>query len=273
MREYLAKPEETVEQHTNKLLQFFENFMLLYGNYFIDAEKEQIYFCCKFHDKGKMNPHFQQKIREKKWKLEGEFPHGVLSCAFLDRKQLKEKFGRDFKILYQAIYNHHTRDFSFKDSEINDYIENILKPYLIQDFPDLVLDTKCHSLGRIGGETDNPSDNLVKYFRIKGMLNKFDYAASASLTEETYADGAELPPRDPSAFVQSYIQKHFNANLNGCQKYMAENQDKNLLVVASAGSGKTEGALLWAGGNKTFYTLPLKVSIDDIYKMLSENGY
>ena len=46
---------------------------------------------------------------------------------------------------------------------------------------------------------------------------------------------------------------------------MYENKDNNIVVVASTGSGKTEGAFLWADDSKVFYTLPLQVSINAIY--------
>lgn len=273
MREYLAKPNETVEQHTQRLLSLFDEFMLLYGNHFSEKEKEMIRYACKMHDEGKKNPHFQQKIREGKWQISGEYPHGVLSCAFMDKAWLKQKFGDDYLILYQAIYNHHTRDFNFSDKEIADYIKNHLKPYLLQNFSHLALDELSHTYGRLE-KVKNDDENIKKYFLVKGMLNKFDYAASAIGRDgEVFEKGIEIPPINPSDNIKAYLNKKYNADLNDCQKYMRSNSHKNVIVVASTGSGKTEGSLLWAGENKTFYTLPLKVSTDAIYDRLYQNGY
>lgn len=272
MREYLAKPNETIEQHTQKLIDLYNEFMLLYGEHFTQKEKDVILYVCKMHDLGKQNYHFQKKIKEGNWQIEGEYPHGVLSCAFIDRIKIKKELDDYYKIIYQAIYNHHTRNFDFTDNEINDYIENNLKPYLAEDFPDILLDSKCHCFGKLENMSQTDA-HTVKYFLVKGMLNKFDYAASANIKENISPQGVEIAPYNPSNNVIGYIGSNFNSQLNDCQTYMKDSGDKNIIVVASTGSGKTEGSLLWAGKNKTFYTLPLKVSIDAIYERLYKNAY
>jgi CRISPR-associated endonuclease/helicase Cas3 len=263
-----------VTEHTSKLIEHFNAFMCLYGNFFSAKEQQAIRFACQNHDLGKQNELFQRKLQTGVHMLPGEFPHGVLSCAFLKRRQMKEMFGAEYyKIIYQAIYNHHSRDMGFDDAEVSNYIENKLIPYLKVDFPDLQLEIKGHSIGRLGESLDEDETALCRYFRVKGMLNKFDYAASAR-EEDVYPMGTEFAPVDPSASIKRYFQKEYGGGLNAVQEYMAANADKNIVVVASTGSGKTEGALLWAGSTKTFYTLPLKVSINAIFDRLTkENGY
>ena len=59
-------------------------------------------------------------------------------------------------------------------------------------------------------------------------------------------------------------------SLKPAQSFMINNKDKNLVVVAPTGSGKTEAALLWLNGEKGFYTLPLKVSSNAIYNRVRE---
>jgi CRISPR-associated endonuclease/helicase Cas3 len=313
MKEFLAKSNgELLETHIKKVLSHFNDFMSIYDDFFNETEKEAIRIACEKHDEGKKNPEFQEKIREKTsneskknsenpGKIEnkvsnagernseitekignktakayGEIPHGVLSCAFLDEDELGKKFSNDddwdyFIAVYQAIYNHHTRNFNFSEPEVNDYIENKLKEYLKDDMDIGELNVKSHSYGKLKKQNGVSSNYLYKYFRVKGLLNKFDYAASA--VDETYLDGVERAPIDPSDKVRGYLKRKYNAELNKCQRYMAEHSDENLVVTASTGSGKTEGALLWAGKAKTFYTLPLKVSIDAIFLRLRDNGY
>ena len=114
------------------------------------------------------------------------------------------------------------------------------------------------------------------------MLNKIDYAASTYLynKKDTGLDTLELTPDDASKYIENAfkIKKEKDKNItfpNKVQEFMGkeENKDKNIIVVASTGIGKTEGALLWAGDSKTFYTLPIKVSINAIYKRIWDENY
>ena len=51
---------------------------------------------------------------------------------------------------------------------------------------------------------------------------------------------------------------------------MLNHKNDNLIIKASTGIGKTEGALVWIGNNKGFFTLPLRVSINSIYDRVVE---
>ena len=63
---FLAKsqPIQTIEEHTNKLLELFEDFKKIYKNKFKEEEKELdlIWLACKYHDIGKINSRFQNRI-------------------------------------------------------------------------------------------------------------------------------------------------------------------------------------------------------------------
>lgn len=261
MTVYKAKPDQTLEEHIAKAEAMFEQFVNAYGKYFSFKELESIKFAIKHHDDGKKNPHFQKKINEGKYTVEGEIPHGILSCAFIDFNQLVLEFDEDYaKAILRAIYNHHNRKFP-SDQEILGYINNYLVSYF---------DQKIHFFVEsiIQGNLRNKRLKDEDYWRfavIKGMLNKIDYAASSN--DQTYSQGVELPAID----VFKNVLKKFEPN--PCQQYMQKYRDNNIIVIASTGSGKTEGALLWAGENKTFYTLPLKVSIDGLYTRFIKNNY
>lgn len=49
---------------------------------------------------------------------------------------------------------------------------------------------------------------------------------------------------------------------------MKDNKDENLVVIAQTGMGKTEASLLWLGNNKGFFNLPIRMTINEIYKRL-----
>lgn len=258
---YKAKPNQTLEEHIAKSEALFEQFVKTYGKHFFEQELKSIGFAIKHHDDGKKNPHFQRKITEGKYTVEGEIPHGILSCAFIELKKLIDEFGEDYALaILRAIYNHHNRKLP-SDKEIKNYIYNEMAGYLGKNTV-LYFDTV------IRGNLRNRSLKDEEYWRfavIKGMLNKIDYAASSD--DGTYSQGLELPAIDVSQNVLNKFRP------NPCQQYMQKNSNDNIIVIASTGSGKTEGALLWAGADKTFYTLPLKVSIDAIYSRFIQNEY
>lgn len=274
---------ESIEKHTENLIKLFEDFKSMYEKYFNEKELELIKIACETHDLGKMNYKFQKKIYKsinqnfeinndleklyKELNIE-EIPHGILSCAFLNINELEEKFSEDeIKALSSAIYNHHTRKalnnngLEISATDIKTIVDNDVAFYK-KIYNDKL---KCRYLGvsmNAIKENYNPSYDIWKnYIIIKGMLNKLDYAASA------YDEKIEIQSDDASKKVLGKFKP------NECQEYMLENKDKNVIVIASTGIGKTEGALLWAGNSKTFYTLPLKVSINAIYDRIKENYY
>ena len=94
----------------------------------------------------------------------------------------------------------------------------------------------------------------TKYVKIKGLLNRVDYTASAGITE------IEKNPFDnDNESVDQKVLKKYTTDGNSLadvQKYLYENSDKNIIITASTGIGKTEGALLWTRSNKGFYLYP-----------------
>ena len=90
-------------------------------------------------------------------------------------------------------------------------------------------------------------------------MNKLDYAASAH--EKAEIEGDRKLPRT--------IKNRFQ-NLLPAQQFMSEHKNENLIVIAPTGSGKTEAGLLWIGEEKGFYTLPLKVSSNDIFDRIHD---
>ena len=311
---YLAKSskknqynEESLERHTNKLINLFKDFISKYGEKFTKKEIDLIMLACEKHDLGKLNYKFQKEMY-KKSKLDfkeneeienfykehknlNPIPHGILSCCFINSNELKEKYGfdkYDINVLATSIYNHHNREFNSDDYV--DIFEEIIEKDLKVNAKNYGIEY-CNSIGLSKNKIKNNKIEInieyqynfwLKFIVIKGMLNKIDYAASAYLynKKDTGLDTLELAPDDASKYVENAfkIKKEKDKNItfpNEVQEFMGkeENKDKNIIVVASTGIGKTEGALLWAGDSKTFYTLPIKVSINAIYKRIWDENY
>lgn len=298
----------SIEEHTNKLLELFDYFKNKknYSNKFNDKELNLIEIACKLHDLGKMNYKFQEYI-QKDYPINKELndlynqlnirdiPHGVLSCCFIDIENLKKEFGFDdeyIRVLATAIFNHHNRELLDNNKQriefnrLNKIFNEDLK-YNVEKYNE-IYNKNLHC------EYDGIDENMIKnndckrknyefwlkFIVIKGMLNKIDYAASVCVynkEKRIYEFGINKDDFEMTA-DNSYekVLSKFKENqykLNDCQEFMNNNKDKNIIVVASTGIGKTEGALLWAGDSKTFYTLPIKVSINAIYERIKTRDY
>lgn len=290
---------QTIEEHTNKLIELFNKFKEVYGKYFEKHELELIKIACETHDLGKMNSRFQKKLyksinKEKLFEcdkyIEGlykninikEISHGILSCSFLNIDELEDRFGTDYtEAVVSAVYNHHQRDFSdIKNKDIKEVVNKDLKKYADMYDKNLQCDSFSIQMNVIKEGVDNDYEFWLKFIVIKGMLNKIDYAASVCVynkEKRIYEFGINKDDFEMTA-DNSYekVLSKFKENqykLNDCQEFMNNNKDKNIIVVASTGIGKTEGALLWAEDSKTFYTLPIKVSINAIYKRIWDENY
>ncbi len=265
----LAKSNgETIKEHTDKLFFQYENIIKLYpkARQHCDLIKEAIFY----HDIGKVNTLFQDKI--KGHKNESEIPHGFLSAYVIDFSKLSSFSTEEKKILYTAVKHHHTREDKYKPAQIQEYyhkyMEQNLKLYL--GYPPHIAPNPFKY--QLYNFPTNPSinakpENLELWPQtayVKGILNKVDYAASGDYE-------VEIPPficeQDK---LTNLITNNPQININNFQKYMLANSDKNLVVIAPTGAGKTEGSLLWLNNCKGFYTLPLKVAATAIEQRIRE---
>lgn len=246
----------------NKLRDIYPS--ILYVNWDI------LKLACIYHDLGKMNTKFQNKLgarlKDNNREID-EIYHNFLSVAFIPKKKLKDLYSeQDIKILYQAVYYHHYRPKpDFKDlqviikEDLNQYWEDFNFEYI--DKSEGLYSSFNRQLGdRITWE--NPNRELIyKYIVTKGLLNKLDYAASAHIP-------VEIENKSLQNGLDNFFQGRFEKN--ELQKYMIKNREENNIIIASTGIGKTEAALFWLGNNKGFFTLPLRVSINAIYDRVKD---
>lgn len=267
----LAKPDETLYEHTKLLLYNFEVLKNLgYLNSNVNDIEEILYLSCLYHDMGKINPIFQQRLKNKnKFDKNVEVGHNILS-TFLVNSFLDDKSVRKNNLIRCAILNHHNyiENFTYLDAEFNEELieKNLLEindKFLhldsenVEEMMDKTLDFQnIHEMKQI--------QKTYEYIIIKGLLNKCDYAASAHMKCEIKND-----------FLLNSLES-LNYNWRHIQQFCMENRNDNLVIVGSTGLGKTEASLLWGADNKIFYVLPLRTAINAMYeriKNLVQNDY
>ncbi|TEB05978.1 CRISPR-associated endonuclease/helicase Cas3 [Pelotomaculum schinkii] len=282
----------TIEMHTRDLLNHLSRFLSCYPAAFVNIDSRiaaAIKVAALYHDLGKINTRFQNsmyktallpdllKAAYKENQLE-QIPHGVLSLAFMDIQELNRMFGEAItKAIRLAVCYHHDRKLVYEFKNYKTLIYEVIEKDLTRNVKELDFTLLEYLVPVKSGILRMPEPERISaeqwliYAIIKGMLNRLDYAASSGLEENTFEikhndGGTNLPKQIRARFAQE-----FKADLNQVQRYMLNNRDKNLVVRASTGIGKTEGALLWIGEDKGFYTLPLKVSINAIYDRIASD--
>ena len=272
-----SNPEKTIKEHTLDLLYQLQILKKIYPSV-LDAEEWKLLdYAVKYHDIGKINTKFQNKLYQtlKKALLEDnikgeEIPHNFLSPYFIAIDEMEEKLGRkNTKILVSSVYYHHARE----KKEITDK-EEILgdlkqQKEALGNFFDLDLSQIEDSIGRyILEEEDEETLKSRRYILIKGILHKLDYVASLDKEGVNVEESCKENGQTVSDKIQKIIKEKHKDQYREVQKYMMDKQEENLVVTSYTGSGKTEAALLWIGEQKAFYTLPLKVSINAMYQRI-----
>ena len=286
-----SNPIQSIREHTDNVLEDLDYLLELYGNCFTEKEVDAIKICCEYHDYGKSIYIFQQNIGNRHT-LDGlkpsiqksiidfyttisklnNIPHGYMSPAFLNKRELINKYGKDTaNNIVKAIYFHHNRKSNCTKDDLISILNNDIKIrfsniYLQSGY----LSTVAKKYNIL--DMDNYDDIWCEFAILKGILNRCDYHASSGEKENI-----EIPPLLNGKNISNYVEETILSKygqLRNVQSFMLENNDKNLVIVASTGIGKTEASLLWSYGQKTFYTLPLKVSINAIYERVkNEYGY
>ncbi len=194
--------------------------------------------------------------------------HEQLSPLFIPKEVLKQLDITHQKILLQAIYYHHERNSIIPDAnlikeiwekDIYPRIDEIEKEFV---FP-IAKQVSTMYLNKVEQRIDEESAHYLEYCLIKGIVHRCDHSGSAHLPIEI--ESQNCLGEETEKFV---IEKY--KKTNDLQEFCKENRENNILSIASTGYGKTEAAAIWANQDKTIYTLPFCISLNDIFDRLNK---
>lgn len=214
-----SKPEESIQEHTNRLIENLNILKKLYGYRILRDKKfnkerffELLKLACLYHDLGKVYTPFQNMILKDLNKK--ELPTN-LSYDYIKHEQLSPAF------------------IPFNESNLS---KEDLKPNLESDKKelDMLLEENPNNLylsktkNRINGD----DDIYIEYCLIKGLLHRLDYTSSAHIAVESDES------KSLSECTQSYLKDTFSS-INELQEFAKNNENENIIVVGSTGIGKT----------------------------------
>ncbi len=274
-----SNPIKTIFKHTQDLI---DNYELLKEIGYLNKEKIEKYdnliqIMLKYHDFGKNNTKFQNKILKNinklqikesiKLKDKHEIPHEWLSIAFIspeDRKHIK-KFNTDkidfYTLIKYSIAFHHTRgsDKDFNRDDINlvitEDLEKRKQELLINYELSKDYDVKKDIETEVNSYYKNYFEMLVFF---KGILHKCDYSASAEIEPEMKYKGNYTNDFD------IWLKNKFT--LRDYQIKAKNLSNKSVVLIASTGAGKTEYSINWLNGDKSFYLLGIRIAVNEMYK-------
>ena len=280
-----SEPKETLREHTDELIKELELLKRCYGEKIeklSDMDRNEFWrlldIILEFHDLGKVFTPFQNVIREKigedilPTSFKNDIYHNFISPAFINYKKLN--IDKEYKqLVTQSIGYHHERDVII-DGELREKIQKILDEDIVSKIDDLKNEFKVryeikdkslkntylkHMEKRV-----KPKDPLYKdYILLKGLTHRIDHSASAH-------EDIELNHNENvGKYTEDFIVNNYN-KLREVQQFAKDNRDKNIILKASTGMGKTETALIWIDNDKAFFTLPLRVSINALFDRVSK---
>jgi len=296
-----TKKLETLEEHTSSLLSQLDRLKSLYKDTFeklgfSDDFWKALEIASLFHDLGKVSSLFQRKIKklikEKEkvpYGLSKEIPHNFISPIFLYEPNVKKYIKKElfsnsdidwFDYIFYTVAFHHERNFDIEE----DYFERVIsediakrvsfvewiKRYNIK-IDEVPIQKSKLVFRKLSEYYYNKSKNVSDIKRnkifilLKGILHRLDHSASAGVEVERERI------KSPEKKLYNYLSKKEGfSGFREFQKSALSLQDKNIVLVASTGMGKTEFAINWMGDSKAFYTLPIRVSVNAMYDRFRE---
>lgn len=242
------------------------------------------------------------------WDVVYEIPHSLFSIFLLNTDELKKKLEEKFKKRAEDLFNflissiayHHWREGyeAFLISNKRELVAVCQKlkgeweePLLrnlrqeLQDFEDYYLD-----LVGTNNELVEAILNGRKLVKLVVPPYKFDYEPLRKQMKKEwilisgilqrcdhFASWCEMEGFDELGKIEQKVEVNVRENV---EKKIGSNAwqfskindltDKNVVLIAPTGYGKTEFAFLWSNSEKLLYTLPLRVAVNQIHDRAEE---
>ena len=300
----LAKPDETLLEHTENGLKVFKSIKEAYNNVpelcGVDDFWEHLFYSIFFHDFGKGATGFQEMLKDETHKLRWKYRHEILSAGFISALNYDDPYKKAVGI---AIITHH-KDINKLRERYNTFPSHNGKKLYKKKLTELEPNFK----------------ELLNYFELIGRwskkylgyeLDNFNIISSMDELQDVYKDAVlpyyiEWEDEEYSTLHGKYgifLKGFVNAcdHLSSGSKYEilkvipdmksiynfpelrkvqedALNTRGSAFLTSPTGSGKTEASLFWSDTNqnptkskRVFYLLPYTASINAMYKRLQKN--
>lgn len=299
----LAKPDETILEHTENALKVFKSIKESYPNVpeicGVNDFWEHLFYSIFLHDFGKGATGFQEMLKDDTRKTRWKYRHEILSAGFVsslhhdeiyknaiglaiithhkDINVLRERYNTFPSPNGKKLYNKKLKELEPNFQELLGYFD--ILPELSNEY--LGYELKNFDLTSFDALEDVYKDSALPYYMdwkdeeytilhgkygifLRGFLNACDHLSSGSKYE--ILKGIE----DMGSIY----------NFQNLRKIQTEaiNTKGSAFLTSPTGSGKTEASLFWSDTNqnsnhskRVFYLLPYTASINAMYNRLQKD--
>lgn len=302
----LAKPDETLFEHTENTLKVLKSMKEAYPNIpelcGVDDFWSHLFYSLFLHDFGKASAEFQEFLHGERhnWNY---YRHEILSASFTESLNINEE---DKRAVGLAIITHH-KDVRQLQEKYNGLGTNQDNDLILFEKKKETLKNNFNELLSYFDQIDTLSKKYLGYSLSRPEMINFDSLESKYSSTVTwylnYVEDYECGMEDEKIKLQTVYGVFLRGFMMSCDhlasasKYSllhAKNDFKSLtkisdnlrttqeiasdtkgdtFLVAPTGSGKTEASWLWAINNqnklfskRVFYFLPFTASINAMYK-------
>lgn len=254
----------SVKEHTKAVIQAAKILCKLW--HVKESYKEPLLIAALFHDFGKINQQFQERVKSNKYipfDSSKEVPHHYLSlfacCHFIGDGVDEENLPVYLKALYAISHHHYIEFHQYFKGDYSELVRSEIKT--IPAFYSRLDDNDV--LDMFNDSVVSEIERIV----VTGLLMRADYAASGGYEVEYPADFLEDAM---DSLLTAFRKYNKEASWNEMQQFCSDHAEDNIMVTAETGMGKTEGALLWAKNHKLFFFLPVRAAINAMYERMRD---